>query len=164
MIYVKIYLTRDISEENSRYIVCRDTGDEILKISGKRKSGFERMYINQKDQCVAKIRDTGISVLRSCYVSSQCGNFHFVISTSKDKMSITYHGVPFHIRGNILEKSYDILDVDNSVIACVQKRFKTSTETLEINISNEKYLIHCIASAVCLNNSCTTDALSLQTT
>ena len=161
---MKIYLSRDASLENSRYIVYSETGDQIFDVCGKHKSGFERLYIRQNGDIVAKISDTSISSLRSCYVNSKFGNFHFISTLTKDRMNVTFHKVPFHLRGNVILKSYDILDVDNTVIACVQKRFKTSSETLEINISNEKYLVHCIASAVCLNNFTTTDSLALQTT
>lgn len=165
VIYVKVYLCRDTSVENSRYIVYSHTQQVMFKVTGKHKSGFERMYINTpQDDCVAKITDTSIAMLRTCHVSSKYGNFHFVVSHTKDRMTITYHGLPFHIRGNIAEKSYDILDVDNSIIACVQKRFKTSSETLELNINDDKYLVHCIASAVCLNLGSTCDVLQLQTT
>lgn len=165
MIYVKVYLYRDTVDENSRYIVYSDTQQVLFKVTGKHKSGFERMYISTSDcDCVAKITDTSIAVIRTCHVSSKYGNFHFVVSKNKDRMSITFHGLPFHIRGNINEKSYDFLDVDNSIIASVQKRFKTSSETLELNINDNKYLVHCIACAVCLNASSTCDVLQLQTT
>ncbi len=161
---MKIYLKRDTAFENSRYIVCDELGKQLYTVSGKHGTNSERMYIMQGENCISKIRNTSLALLRSCYVATGSGNFHMVITCSKDKIAITYHGIGFHIRGNVLEKSYDILDVDNTLIACVQKRFNTHNEVLEININNDRYELYCIASALCLNTVCTNDALSLQTT
>lgn len=122
------------------------------------------MYVQNDDECVAKIREVRIANIKTNYVSTKEDKFHIVVTQKRGKLSAIYHGIGFHIRGDVSEKSYDIMDIDNSVIACVQKRFNTSKETFEININNDKYLVHCIVSAVCMNCVCTTDALALQAT
>ncbi|MBE6824067.1 MAG: hypothetical protein E7513_01845 [Ruminococcaceae bacterium] len=161
---MKLYLKRDKTDENSRYIVFDENGDEKYRIVGKRSTSTERIYIMFGDTCVAKIKDTHLGPMRSCSVTTQDGSFHIVITCSKDKIAITYHRAQFHIRGDVLNKSYDILDVANSVVACISRRFKTSSETLELNIYMQKYEILCISSALCLNNICMNDTLALQAT
>lgn len=161
---MKIIVKRDKSSENSRYIVFSDTGDELYKIVGKHAHSSHRLYIMRKEERVAKIRDAQLPLLRACYVSGEDCSFHLTIATPKDKMAVTYHGVPLHIRGDVLNKSYDILDIDNTVISCVCRRFSTCYDALEINISDNKYEIHSIATAVCLDSICTIDAMVLQAT
>ncbi len=164
VIFVKVFLIRDNSEHDSRYVVYSQSGEILYSVNGTHKSGSQKIGVFQGDACIAKIRDVAIANLRTNYVSLPQDKFHLVISQSRSKFSVIYHGVSFHIRGNVLEKSYDIMNIDNSVVACIQKRFDTSKETLEININNDKYLLHCITSAICLNCICTTDALALQAT
>ena len=161
---MKIYLKRDKSDENSRYIVFSENGDCRYKISGRHTRSSHHMYVTQGEQCVAKIRETNIALIRSCYVTSKDGNFHLTVTLSKRKFAVAYHGVTYHIRGDVLNKSYDILDIDNSVVACVCRRFSTSHDALEINLNNEKSEIVSIATAVCLDGICTTDVLALQAT
>lgn len=161
---MKIYLKRDTSEENSRYIVYTESGDEKYKVVGKRKASFERTYVMLKDDCVAKIRDTHLGVIRTYYVTTKENNFHIVMTLSRDKVSIAYHGVSLHIRGDVLNKSYDILNIDNSVVACVCRRFSDKGDALEININDNNFEMACIASAICLDSVCTTDSLVLQAT
>lgn len=160
---MKVYLKRDKSNDNSRYIVTDELGVKMFTVCGRFTKNAEHLYIMHDELCVAKIRNTSISLLRTCHVKTDRDDFRIVIASKHDKTAITYHGVNFRIRGNVTLKSYDILDVDNSVLACVQKRYNTSNETLELNIDNDKNLLSCIASAVCLNTSCLNDALTLQT-
>ncbi len=161
---MKLYLKRDKTDENSRYIVFDESGIEKYRIVGKLSASTERTYILCGDTCVAKIRDTHLGPMRSCNITTTDGSCHIVITCTKDKIAITYHRAQLHIRGDVLNKSYDILDVANTVIACISRRFKTSSETLELNIYDEKYEKLCISSAVCLNNVCMNDTLALQAT
>lgn len=161
---MKIYLKRDTSDENSRYIVYSETGEEMYKIIGKRKTSIDRVYITNDDKCIAKIRDTHLGMIRSCYVTTQSDSFHIVMTTSRDKISITFHGISYHIRGDVLNKSYDILDVDNSVVGCVCRRFNSSADALELNFDDKKHELNIIASAVFLDTVCTVDSMALQTT
>ena len=140
-----------------------ESGYQLFTVGGKFKRNSEHLYIMRDELCVAKIRDTSLSLLRSCHIKTDSDDFRIMIASNQTKTAITYHGVNFHIRGNVTIKSYDILDVDNTVIACIQKRFNTADETLELNINNDKNLLSCIASAVCLNSKSTNDVLALQT-
>ncbi len=161
---MKIYLTRDKSEENSRYLVYSDTGQVLYKIIGKSKSSVERTYIMRDDICVAKIRDARLGPIRTCYVSQADLSYHLVFTTVKNKTSISFHGLSFHIRGDIISKSYDILNIDNSVVACVCRRYNKTADALEININDKNFELACIAAAVCFNCACTTDLPALQAT
>lgn len=122
------------------------------------------MYIMRGAQCIAKIRDAHLGVLRSCFVTLKGNSFHIVINSSPNKFTVVFHGVSFHIRGDVLNKSYDILDIDNSVVASVCRRLGSSHNALEININDDKFEILSIASVACLDVSDTSDLLMLQAT
>lgn len=161
---MKIYLKRDKSDIDSRYIVYSQSGEELYKIRGKHTRSSHRLYITSGEQCVAKIRDTNLSMIRSCYVTTKDSSFHITITHSKGKFAVAFHGVTLFIRGDIINKSYDILDIDNTVLSCVCRRFSASNDALEININDINFELVSIATAVCLDNVCTTDAIALQAT
>lgn len=161
---MKIYLKRDKTDENSRYIVYSHNGDELYKIIGKHTRSSQYFYVMRGEDCLAKIKDTYLALLRSCHITTKNGSFHLAITTPKDKIMVAYHGVSLHLRGDILNKSYDILDIENTVVACVSRRFATSYDALEINFNEDKYEILSIATAICLDCLCTTDAMAMQAT
>ncbi len=161
---MKLYLKRDKAEEKSRYIVFDALGEQRYKIEGKHCASVERTYILQGDTCVSKIRSTHLGPIRSSFVVTPNKSFHIVVTQTRDKIAVTYHGFNVHIRGDVFNNSYDILDVSNSVIACVSKVFKTSSETLELNINDDNYELLAISTAVCLSCVCTTESLQLQAT
>lgn len=161
---MRVYLKRDKSDENSRYVVFSECGEKLYNITGKRSGSFHRLYINSGDRCIAKIKDNEFMLLRNCYISTDNLACHITITTRKSKLMVAFHGVPLHIRGDVLNKSYDILDIDNTVLCCVCRRFSSSHDALEININDDKYEILSIAAAVCLDSLCTTDAMALQAT
>ena len=113
---MKIYIKRDKSDEKSRYIIYSESGEELYKVVGECKGRTERGYILCKDSCVAKIRDTRLLTIRTCYVFTKEDRFHIVLTSSNDKMKITFHGIDFHIRGDVLHESYDLMNIDNSVV------------------------------------------------
>ncbi len=161
---MKIYIKRDKSNETARYIIYSESGEELYKVVGECKGRTERAYVLCGENCVAKIRDIRLFMLRTCYVNTKQDSFHIVLTSSNDKMKITFHGIDFHIRGDVLYQSYDLMNIDNSVVCCVSKRFVAHADALEMNINEEKQILNCIVCAIFLDSLCTVDAMTLQTT
>lgn len=161
---MKIYLKRDKSDEKSRYIVYTENGDELYRIIGESKGHTERAYVMCKENCVLKIRDTRLFMLRTCYVNSKDESFHIVVTSASGKTAISFHGIDYHIRGDILKNSYDIMNIENSVVCCVSRKYVTHADAIELNIFDNKHLLSCIACAMFLDSVCTIDAMALQTT
>ena len=161
---MKIYLKRDKTDEKSRYIVYAENGDELYRIIGETKGNTERAYVLYKNSCVAKIRDARLFMFRTCFVNSKDDSFHIVLTSVSDKITISFHGIDFHIRGDILKKSYDIMNIENSVVCCVSRRYVTRADAIELNIFDNKHIISCIACAMFLDSVCTIDTMALQTT
>lgn len=161
---MKIYIQRDKSNANSRYIIYSESGEKLYDVVGECKGRTEHTYILCKENCVAKIRDTRLFMLRTCYVFTNTDRFHIVLTTSNDKMKISFHGIDFHIRGDVLHESYDLMNIDNSVVCCVSRRYVTHADVLELNINDKKHILNCIVCAIFLDSLCMVDAMALQTT
>ena len=87
------------------------------------------------------MRETLIGNFRTCYVTTAEDNFYIAMKCSREKVAVTFRGAGFHIRGNVFEKSYDIMNIDNSVVGVVSRQFLTSADALMINIYEDKYFI-----------------------
>lgn len=161
---MKIYLKRDKSDENSRYIVYSESGEILYKIFGSYKSHVEKIYVMQDSKCIAKMRETHLGNFRTCYVTTAEDNFYIAMKCSREKVAVTFRGAGFHIRGNVFEKSYDIMNIDNSVVGVVSRQFSTSADALMINIYEVKYELCCIACAVFFDTACVMDTSALQAT
>lgn len=161
---MKIYIKRDKSNEKARYIIYSESGEELYKVSGECKGRTERAYIMCGENYVAKIRDIRLLSLRTCYVNTEKDSFHILLTSSNNKMKIAFHGIDFHIRGDALSQSYDLMNIDNSVVCCVSRRYVKHADALELNINEEKHILNCIVCAIFLDSLCTVDALTLQTT
>lgn len=161
---MKIYIKRDKSNDRSRYIIYSESGEELYTVVGECKGRTERAYILCKERCVAKIRDTRLFMLRTCYVFTNKDRFHIVLTSTGNKMKISFHGIDFHIRGDVLNESYDLMSIDNSVVCCVSRRYVTHADALELNINDAKHILNCIVSAIFLDSLCMVDAMTLQTT
>lgn len=161
---MKIYLKRDKSDEKSRYIVYSESAEELYRIVGEKKAHIERSYILHNDTCVAKIRDTNLFMVRNCYVNTNENNFHIMMTSASDKMTFRFHGIDFHLRGDILNKSYDIMNIENKVVCCVSRKYLSHSDALELNIFEENNILSCIVCAMFFDSICTVDAMTLQTT
>ncbi len=161
---MKVYLKRDKSDENSRYIVYSESGEILYKIYGSYKSHVEKIYVMQEDKYIAKMRETLLGNFRTCYVTTSSDNFYIAMKCSRDKVSVTFRGAGFHIRGNVFDKSYDIMNIDNSVVGVVSRRFSTRADALELNVYDNKYILSCIACAVFFDTACVMDTSALQAT
>lgn len=152
---MKIYLKRDNSSLNSRYVVYDELGLPKYTIVGKHSASGERMYIMQDESVVAKMRDTRLGVLKNFTVTDSGSSARIIITNKGSNISINFRGVSWHIRGDVLAKSYDILNVDNSVIAAVSAFSTFGRDSLEININNDNKELFCIASVVCIDSIAT---------
>lgn len=161
---VKLYLKRDNSSEFSRYIVLDELGVEKYSIVGRHLASGERMYILDGEKKLMKIKDTKLYMLRSFYISQKSDAMRILIAYKGNDISVTFHGICWHISGDVLGKAYDILDIDNSVVASVSKSYSSGTQLFEININNEEKELFCIAGAVCVNSIATVHKMAAQTT
>ncbi|MDP4119637.1 MAG: hypothetical protein Q8876_01065, partial [Bacillota bacterium] len=74
------------------------------------------------------------------------------ITLTYAKQQFTFYGISWHIRGDLLTKNYDIVDIDNSVIMSHCVRWGQFGDGYEINILSENREILCLCVAICLNH------------
>lgn len=156
VISVKLYLKRSNSAENMQFEVFDENNNTILKIFTVNKSSKELIKIFNVDndidnsEEVCKIRAVKLSSLKIHNVSSCNIKFRILIMPKNNQIFARFYGVGWHIRGSIISGSYDIMDVDNSVIAAVSKNF--SNNYTQICVFSEQKAVLVLASIICLEN------------
>lgn len=74
----------------------------------------------------------------------------FVTKNSKG-ISASFRNISWRIRGDILQKNYDIVDLDNSLVCGVCKEYHRDFDSYKIEIFSKERELFCIATAVCFD-------------
>lgn len=154
---MKLFLKRDISSFDSLFTVLDDKCSDKYYVR-RVKNIIELRDLRGKP--LLKIRSLPFPALRAYSMSTVGRSAKLMINP---KSRCYYYGLSWHIRGDILTKSFDIIDADNSLVATHCKRFCDSGDGFELNIENEAAELFCIGTAVCVNLGVTADKRILQT-
>lgn len=160
---MKLYLKRDLSSENSRFLVLDELCRESFYVLSSGKS-LEKLVITTADgMVVTKINRLPLPMFFAYSITANGRNIRFILNPAKNARNCYYYGVSWHIRGDVFTKSFDILDVDNSVLA-VHSRCFGVCDGYELNIYSEENLQLCLASAVCVNTVALCDNTAIKFT
>lgn len=163
MITLKLYISRDISSVTSRFVVYDDLCKEKYIVTSSNKSLEKLKITDLKGNVVTKISRLPLPLLHAYSITSGKKNIKFILNPAKNAENCYYYGISWHIRGRVFTKSFDILDVDNSLVATQARNFKKCVDGYELNINDEEQEQMCLASAVCVNLTATISSPALQT-
>ena len=156
VISVNLYLKRSNAADNMQFEIFDKNNNTVFKILAVNNSSKEIIKIFNIDndvninEEVCKIRAVKFSSLKLHNVSSGNIKFRIIIMPKDNQIFARFYGIGWHIRGSIVSGSYDIIDLDNSVIAAVSKNF--SNNYTQISIFSEQKTILAVASIICLEN------------
>lgn len=157
---MKLYIRRDKNAENSLFIVYDELCKEKYYVTGTK----DKLVLYNMDEIrVMTIRRVPLPAVKAFSITAGKRNIKFLITPANSKVPCYYYGVKWHIRGNIFVNSFDILDVDNSVVATNAKRFSPCGDGYELNVYSENKELFCIATALCINIVAKVDNQQLQT-
>ena len=151
VICVRFVLQRDKSDECSRYEVYDGSARLLYRISGKNSPSGASMIIRDTGGSVlCRIRRLGFNSLSAYSISSGTETARLNIVVSGGRAAVRFRGISFHIRGDVLSGSYDILDVDNTAVCAVNKDFTKGRVGLSVDMKERE--IFCIAAAACIDS------------
>ena len=160
---MKLYIKRDVSDAVSRFSVLDCDLKEKYRIIGTKSCFGEKLIIPDRGKtpllCISRV------VLPFCdafFVSAKNEGYRLTVTKSRGAMSCRFYGISWRIRGDLITKSYDILDADNTVIATHIKRWSSSGFGCELNIFDESRELFCIAAVTCINSIITAENTAAQ--
>lgn len=162
VIIMTLFLKRDVSADNRRFVIFDECGDEKYYVYAKRtKVSAKNILIitDTDDRQAARVRRVPI-VGTSAHVL-KFGNRHvtFVTVPTPNGVYSYFYGSNWRVSGDIATKNFTIIDVDKTVIL-EHRRHADYCELIIPDSSNELF---CVAASVCANLINTVDKRAVQT-
>lgn len=160
---MKLYIKRDISSEKSRFVVLDELCHEKYLVVSSGKS-LEKLNITDLDNNVlTKINRLPLPLLHAYSITCGKKNIRFILNPAKNAENCYYYGICWHIRGQVFTKSFDIVDVDNSLVATHSRGWNNSFEGYELNVFDDQYEQFCLSSALCVDLATLSESPVIQT-
>lgn len=157
---MKLYIKRDKTTDDSMFIVFDEICMEKYYVTGSKNT---MVLTDLQHNCLMKIKRLPLPALKAYSITADRGNIKFIVNNAVNYFSCYFYGIPWHIRGNVFNKSFDIIDADNSLVATHSKRFSRCGDGYELNVINEHRELFCIGTAVCVNLEAKVDNVQVQT-
>jgi uncharacterized protein YxjI len=145
---MKLFLKRDISAEDTAFVVYDELGKEKYFIKSKNnKNNLAFNIVDKDNKTAAKIRKLPMVATTTFVFKVGKTSITLVCVPFANEIKFHYYGKNWHIAGDAVTKNFSIVDVDNSIIASGRKVLSD----FELNIYNEDEMLYCIATSVCIN-------------
>lgn len=154
---LKLYIIDTKSENRKRFSIFDELGNERYTVSLEytpltTKIDVYDIYMKK----LAKIRKRDVITFNtftiSCKSPSHAKNKLRIISNLLNFKDCFYMcGINWLIRGDIISKNFELIDVDSSIVMRHEKKEKQSKTVYEINISDDKNEILCVCISLCID-------------
>lgn len=160
---MKLYIKRDVHSADSRFIVFDELCREKYFIVSYGKS-FDKLKITDTmGNVLTKIKRLPLPLLYAYSITCNKQNFKFILNPARTAQNCYFYGTSFYIAGRVFTKTFNILDVDNSLVATHNRCCKSCSDGYELNILAEENEQSCIAIATCVNLASIAQNPALQT-
>lgn len=154
---MKLYIIDTKSENRKRFSIFDELGNERYIVSIEytpltTKIDVYDIYMKR----LAKIRKRDVLTFNtftvSCKKSLCLKNKLKIISNLLNFKDCFYMcGVNWLLRGDIISKNFELIDVDSSIVMRHEKKEKQSKVVYEMNISEDKNEILCVCISLCID-------------
>lgn len=155
---MKLFIKRDKTVDGALFAVFDDCGNNRYYVKSTKSS---ILLCDTDGKTLLKIKRILLPALRTYTLVSAERTVRFVINPKKQ--SCRFYGISWHIIGDYFDKSFEIINADNSVAATHCKCFSESGGCYELNINSEHNELMCVGVAVCANLESKVDNPVLQT-
>lgn len=157
---MKLYIKRGNDTENIPFVVYDELANEKYFVKLDKTHPLYKLSITLADsKTVCKIRQLILPGALAFSIKADSRNARLVLNKNKSSLNCAIYGINWHIDGNIFTRNYNILDVDNSLIATHSRSFTSTENTCELCVEDDKNSIFCVASAICISMMNTVDNL-----
>ncbi len=158
---MKLFLKRDTSQADTRFIICDHTGAEKFKVTGRRKTSGDKMLLCSSDSTpLVTIRCAPFRVFYAFSVKDSKDRFAITATKFRSFVEYRFHGISWRLCFSNDRRSFEIFDADGKLIMSQSADRYLSTGVYELEIYSEQRECFCIATAVCANLINLTDAVN----
>lgn len=153
---MKLFIKRDRTVDGALFAVFDELGENKYYVKSTKN---HIVLCDLKGKTLLKIKRILLPALRTYTLVSSERTIRFLINPKKSYC--WFYGMSWHIRGDFFEKSFDVMEADNSVASTFARRFNDDGYELIINCEHNEFL--CIGVAVCACLEAKVDNLVMQT-
>ena len=145
---MKLFIKRDVSINNLAFTVFDEYGKEkYYSLISKNKSKSKIIIADTRNNIVSSMHKMSFFNTETFLIKSDKSNITLVVILTSKGLFCKVYGINWHICGNIANKNFSILDVDNSVIAT----HKNSMNYAELMIYDKSNELSSIALSLCIS-------------
>lgn len=160
---MKLYIKRDVSDEKSRFSVLDSDCKEKYRIEKVRSVFGEKLAILDKEKITClTIRRFALFFFDVFYISTKNESYYLLLSKSQGNIRCKFYAISWRIRGDLVTKSFDIMDADNTVVATHIKRWGCGGAGCELNVFDKSRELFALAAVTCINTLQTTETAAMQ--
>ena len=153
---MKYFIKRDVCADFGAFEIYDESGIEKYLAEFSKSKRSRKIIIHSINETFVKIRCLQVSNIIACNINAGGKKMRLLMGVNHNELICMCSGVNWKICGNVAEKSFSVLDVDNSFIA-TQKRVFSRTESYELDVYSPQNELLCISMAVCINMLNTVD-------
>lgn len=154
---MKFFIQKNKTAFNSVFNVYDEFGKEIFFTEIESNTKARILFIkNISGKIVAKIKRLEFGSIVFFKISTEKKTIRLIVGQNRGNVVCLCYGISWELVGNLTEKTFSILDVDNSMIANHKKIF-SNREKYELNVFKQNTELLCIAISICINSFNTLD-------
>ncbi|MGN1132497.1 MAG: hypothetical protein ACI4RL_06285 [Ruminococcus sp.] len=161
---MNLFLKRDISSEGTLFIVFDELGKEkYYVVRDNRHSHFCLAITDTNFNRLCSISTVPLPILKAFTIKDKKSIIRLIFNKNTSRPMCYYYGISWRIRGDIINKNFEIVDNDNTVLLTHRGSWSRNCDCYDINITEGSRELLLIASAICVDLLQSADEKQLQT-
>ncbi len=145
---MRLYIKNTPVQEKPGLMVYNEKGEKVYSASVEHSVlGLKMDVFNVYSKRVSKIRQHAISLNKTYNITTRDKNIKFIFKAEEHGVSAFIKGAPITLEGDILKKTFSVLDEKKDIIMTHKYDFKNY---YELNIWRENFELLGICIALCV--------------
>lgn len=161
---MKLFLKRDFSNEGALFIVFDHLGKEKFYVyRDMRHSHFSLAITDTNFNRLCSISTVPLPIFKAFTIKDKKSIIRLIFNKNTSRPMCYYYGISWRIRGDIINKNFEVVDNDNTILLTHRGSWSRSGDSYELNITEGSRELFLIASAICVDLIESADEKQLQT-
>lgn len=151
---MKWYIKQSNADGDELFVIYNDVGQPAFYVRNEKTPLYNRMVMqNVAKMTVAKINRIGVHTLsRYDIIIDGRDNVRVVQNLTASAPKFTIRGANWHFRGDLISRSFDILDVDNSILMTHGHCWGVKGECFAAEINGVQNDLTCLCIAIVIDS------------
>ena len=150
---MKLYLKRTSAETGALFLVFGENGKIVYRIAGDRSPFLDTICVIYEGKVAAKIQRVGAVTLSKYNVFVDgTKRFGMIQEFAGTCPRFLFQGVRWKLRGDMALRSFDLIDVDGSVLMTHGRCWSACGDCYGLSFFYEELVLPCLCAAVVVDS------------